>query len=278
MMLGKSALAKRMKRRSALASDWLEKNQLEPSEGSLNKTDPTLGRSNEVNSFSLDFRGELYDGNNEASEDNELGKSGMLKAEKISTTKLIVPDNTTGFQTEATEDLNSMQNSRLNKSETSGNVSTKQALKQKSNSIITYNTGDNNADLISTSGTRDTIDRERPKKSSASKFWSDERSTSAVAIMRRSAGCENVDDNSKAKRKRSQVVEASSASGHSEPSFGDEDEGKPTKKMKTSHNAHQNISIERNGTMEGEDGMGEAGEDEQTQPGDSSQRNGPRKK
>jgi hypothetical protein len=241
MMLGRSALAKRLKRRSALASDWLEKNQSELAESSLNGMGPVLNDST----------------------DKELEKSGSLKAEKIPPKKLIETNNVTSLQAE-TMDVESVENSRLDRNETSGDVSTKQAFKtnkyNSSSLAVSDSIDNNNADPLST--TRDSIDCKRTKKTSSTKSSSDNSSTTTG----RNTASEIVNENSTTKRKRSKVVEASQ---QLEPSFGDDVEGKPTKKRKTCENDHEDMSIEhyQNGEMEESEEVGEADEDEQTQAG-----------
>ena len=261
MMLGRSALAKRMKRRSTLASDWLEKNQSELAENSLNRMGPenhngsSLGNNDEFSS--------VYD---EGSTDKELAKLGSLKAEKIPPKKLIETNNVTSLQAKKM-DVESVENSRLDRNETSGDLPAKQAFKtnkyNSSSLAVSDNIDNNNADPLLT--TRDSIDNERTKKSSSTKSSSNNSSTETG----KNPGSEIVNENSTTKRKRSKVVEASPASQQSGTSFGDDVEGKPTKKRKTCENDHEDMSIEhhQDGEMEESEEVGEADEGEQTQTG-----------
>ena len=264
MMLGRSALANRMKRRSALASDWLEKNQSELAESSLNGIGPVLNESH--NGSSLGNNGEFCSVNNEDSKDKELAKSGSLTAEKIPPKKLIETNNLTSLQAE-TMDVESVKNSRLDRNETSGDVSTKQAFKtnkyNSSSLAVSDNIDNNNADPFLT--TRDSIDNERTKKSSSTKSSSNNSSTETG----KNPASEIVNENSTTKRKRRKEVEASPALQQSETTFGDDVEGKPTKKRKTSQNDHPDMSIEhhQNGEMEESEEVGEADEGEETQAG-----------
>ncbi|CAB4025820.1 ATP-dependent DNA helicase Q4, partial [Paramuricea clavata] len=278
MMLGKSTLTKRMKRRSALASDWLEKNQSELAESSLNGIDPALNRSNQEdgNDSTQGFNDEFDNGNGDGSVNEELPKSNWLNAEKMSTKNLIETDNETGFQGESTVDHKSVKNCSLEESQTTGNVSTKQASERNkyksSNLVVTDNIDVNNANLLST--TRNTIKSQSMENSCVTKSSSD------LVVMHGSIGSQNVDNNSTTKRKRSKAVEASSTSDHLEPSFGDDVERKPRKKRKTSDDTYREMNIEQveNGEMEEGGETGKESEDERTQSEKSGQRNGVKKK
>lgn len=278
MMLGKSTLTKRMKRRSALASDWLEKNQSELAESSLNEIDPALNRSNQEdgNDSIQGFNDEFDNGNGDGSINEELSKSNQLNVEKMSTKNLVETDNETGFQGESKVDHKSVKNCSLEENQTTGNVSTKQASERSkynsSNLVVTDNIDGNNANLLST--TRNTTKSQSMENSCATKSSSD------LVVMHGSTGSQNVGNNSTTKRKRSKAVEASSTSDHLEPSFGDDVEGKPRKKRKTSDDTYRKMNIEQveNGEMEEGGEIGKESEDERTQSGESSQRNGVKKK
>ena len=277
-MLGKSTLTKRMKRRSALASDWLEKNQSELAESSLNGIDPALNRSNQEdgNDSIQGFNDEFDNGNGDGSANEELPKSNWLNAEKMSTKNLIETDNETGFQGESTVDHKSVKNCSLEESKTTGNVSTKQVSERSkhnsSNLVVTDNIDENTADLLLT--TRNTTKSQSMENSCATKSSSD------LVVMHGSTGSQNVDNNSTTKRKRSKAVEASSTSDNLEPSFGDDVERKSRKKRKTSDDTYREMNIEQveNGEMEEGGETGKESEDERTQSGESSQRNGVKKK
>lgn len=81
MLLGKAAVAKRMKRRSALASDWLEKNQLELGGNNFNESGSAPNRSNHVidNDSTYGFDGEVDVFSGESFENERLTRYKPLK-------------------------------------------------------------------------------------------------------------------------------------------------------------------------------------------------------
>ncbi len=282
MMLGRSTLRKQMKRRSALASDWLEKNQSEVAESSLNGIDPVQNERDEDhgNDSRWGFNGEFDNGNDEDSKIENLPKSNCLNAEKISTNNLKDTDNHTGFQAGSTVDNKSVKKSSLEESETNGNVSTKQATEKNkyssSNLVVADNIDDNNTDLLSMTG--NTINSESARNSCVTKPSSG--NNSSLVVSRRRADSQDVGDSSTTKRKRTKAVEASSTSEHLEPCFGGDVEEKPIKKRKTSDDAYGEVNIEpvQNGGTEGKCETEEEGEDERSQSGKSCQADGVKKK
>ena len=270
MMMGKSALTKRMKRRSALASDWLEKNQSELAENTSNGINPVLDGSDKDNIKNSNgfFNGDICDNYDEGGKINALSFSGD---EKSSTDNFREINNLSGFKGKSTVDHEPMKERSLVENHASVHVSWKQATESKeynsSGSVVTCDIDENN--INSPSVTRITIQSQSKEHDHATKYSSENNSK-----LRGNIGPQNVKDNSNTKRKRMQAVETTSTSQDVDSSLGDEAEEKPTKKRKMSDGGV--CEEENEGQVENR--KMEADEDELSQPETTCEGSGTRKR
>ena len=264
MMMGKSALAKRMKRRSALASDWLEKNKSELAENISNVIIDPILNGNDRGNFN-DSRGCLDgDVDNAHGQGDETETLPFSSDEKGNTKDVRSTSGLGGFKGKSTVDHESVKDCTLKGSHANGRVSSKQASENKeyssSDSVPTHDINENN--INSPLKTKNPI----PSQSTGYetheptvKHSSD--NNSEFLAKRENIGARNAKNNSNTKRKRARAVETSSTSQDVDPSFEDDAEEQPAKKMKTSGGACQEEDVEQveNGKMY------EANEDELSQ-------------
>ena len=255
MMMGKSALAKRMKRRSALANDWLEKNKSELAENISNVIiDPILNgndRSN-FNDSSGCLDGDVDNAHGQGDETETLPFSSD---EKGNTKDVRSTSGLGGFKGESTVDHESVKDCTLKGSHANRRVSSKQASNNKeyssSDSVPTHDIHENN--INSPSITKNPI----PSQSTGHEAHEPTvkhslDNNSEFFAERENIGDRNAKNNSITKRKRVGAVD---------PSFEDDAEEQPAKKMKTSGGTCQEEDVEQveNGKMY------EANEDELSQ-------------
>ena len=260
--MGKSALAKRMKRRSALASDWLEKNKSELAENISNVIDPILNGSDRCN-FNDSSRYVDGDVDNAHGQGDETETLPFLSAEKGNSKDVRSTSGLGGFKGKSTVDHESVKDCTFKGSHANGRVSSKQASNNKeyssSDSVPTHDINENN--INSPSKTKKPI----PSQSTGHetheptvKHSSD--NNSEFFAKKENIGDRNAKNNSITKRKRVGAVETSSTSQDVDPSLEDDAEEQPAKKMKTSGGTCQeDVEQVENGKMY------EANEDELSQ-------------
>ena len=254
MMMGKSALAKRMKRRSALASDWLEKNKSELAENISNVIDPILNGSDRCN-FNDSSRCLDGDVDNAHGQGDETETLPFLGDEKGNSKDVRSTSGLGGFKGKSTVDHESVKDCTLKGSHANGRVSLKQASENKeyssSDSAPTHDINENN--INSPSKTKIPILSESTghETHKPTVKHSSENNSEFVA-KREKIGDRDVKNNSITKRKRVGAVD---------PSFEDDAEEQPAKKMKTSGGTCQEADVEQveNGKMN------EANDDELSQ-------------
>ena len=231
--MGKSALTKRMKRRSALASDWLEKNQSELAESSLNSIErvPNVHVEDYGNDSTLN---DVKNGIDKGSEPEKLTK---FNVEKLSNKSIEVKDHVIECHEELTV------NETSEKSFPQGIKTTDDVPGRKANEKNGYdssNISDKNPEFLSMN--QNNIDSSRINSSSKIPVSCD---NNAKMLPTKNAESQNVESNSTTKRKRTTVVEKSAISEDMELPFEDEVKLKPTKKRKTVDDVDAEASVEQ---------------------------------
>lgn len=308
-MLGKSTLAKRMKRRSALASDWLEKNQSEIADSSLNVVDPVLnvsshGSDNKLGYLSSSrraFSGE-FDSGSVVKQTEYLPKTDVANSGKVSPKKVSVTDNDTGVQLTNGLEKTSFGDPKKNKTSNTGDSKlTSNSDEHSSCSIETNDNStssyDSNTDLFraksvsingraaktsSCANNAESLLLSRAAKSPYTSNTSTRLCNNKTDLPPRTSSTKsrNEENGSSAttKRKRSQTAEASSTPEHVAPSLSEDDmQEKPAKIRKAFGGPYEDINMKQIeiGDVEKNCAMGGESEDERSQSCKSrTQRNG----